>query len=189
MQLIKKHTYLVIKNYLSSEECENIIQRGNSLSIHKATTFSGDSGDYRNSRVGWFNRIDDYDIVNMIFEAGLLFCRNVQYFDITYVNDIQYTLYEGSKENAAKYDWHFDTYFSSAQIFDRKISFVLQLSNPDEYVGGDFEFQSPYEELIPEAKTKGTAIVFPSFIPHRVTGVTEGVRKSLVSWIEGPKFR
>jgi PKHD-type hydroxylase len=36
---------------------------------------------------------------------------------------------------------------------------------------------------------KGTVIAFPSFIPHRVTELTSGVRKSLVGWIEGPKFR
>ena len=36
---------------------------------------------------------------------------------------------------------------------------------------------------------KGTLILFPSFQLHRIAPVTKGVRKSLVVWVLGPKFR
>ena len=40
-----------------------------------------------------------------------------------------------------------------------------------------------------ELRKKGSILIFPSFVEHRVTPVTKGVRKSLVGWYEGPKFR
>ena len=39
-----------------------------------------------------------------------------------------------------------------------------------------------------EANAKGTVIVFPSAILHRVTPVTKGARYSLVQWYNGPDF-
>ena len=74
----------------------------------------------------------------------------------------------------------------------RKLSMTIQLSDPDDYEGGDFVFnvnqigQSPDREQL---RKKGTVLVFPSFIMHGVKPVTKGTRKSLVSWIEGPTWR
>ena len=70
----------------------------------------------------------------------------------------------------------------------RKLSFSLQLSDPDDYEGGDLEFflgrtpdKAPREHLL--------AILFPSYLMHRVTPITKGVRKSLVLWVGGDTFR
>lgn len=74
---------------------------------------------------------------------------------------------------------------------DRKLTFVLQLSDPSEYDGGRFEFggnvplQLDPKDFLP----KGSILVFPSLFQHRVTEVTRGTRHSLVGWIEGPKWR
>jgi PKHD-type hydroxylase len=65
---------------------------------------------------------------------------------------------------------------------------VLQLSDPDEYEGGNLEILSSREPTVIEKK-KGLVSVFPSYILHRVTPVTSGVRKTLVVWTTGPKFR
>jgi PKHD-type hydroxylase len=74
-------------------------------------------------------------------------------------------------------------------MYDRKISIIIQLTDPSEYEGGEFEMDYQYEQPNKEdLKKKGTIIVFPSFIPHRVTELTKGTRKSLVAWVEGPKF-
>ena len=51
--------------------------------------------------------------------------------------------------------------------------------------GGDFEMDE--EDEIPRFE-EGSIIVFPSFLKHRVTPVTKGVRYSLVSWFVGPPF-
>ena len=39
-----------------------------------------------------------------------------------------------------------------------------------------------------ETKNKGTIIVFPSMLLHKVTPVTKGIRHSLVQWFSGPDF-
>ena len=72
----------------------------------------------------------------------------------------------------------------------RKLSITIQLSDSDEYEGGDFVFTkdipSPDAELI---RKKGTIIVFPSFLYHQVMPVTKGTRYSLVGWYEGNDWR
>ena len=70
----------------------------------------------------------------------------------------------------------------------RKLSIIVQLSDEDEYEGGDINLKIGSRDLdLP--KKKGGVIVFPSFILHRVLPVTKGSRKSLVSWISGPNYR
>jgi PKHD-type hydroxylase len=73
---------------------------------------------------------------------------------------------------------------------DRKLSITIQLSDSDDYEGGNFILDRQYQQ--PDSKdlrTKGTILVFPSPIKHKVTPVTKGIRKSLVAWVEGPKWR
>ncbi len=84
------------------------------------------------------------------------------------------------------YDWHIDC--SAPQNgLQRKLSFSLQLSSPDEYAGGDLVFGRNCPQVA--TRTQGSIIVFPSCIFHKVTPVTEGQRFSVVGWIRGPQFR
>ena len=73
----------------------------------------------------------------------------------------------------------------------RKLSMVIQLSDPKDYEGGILEIHANehYPPPPDELKRRGTIVVFPSFLRHRVIPVTKGVRYSLVAWIEGPHFR
>ena len=106
--------------------------------------------------------------------------------DIGYIATLQYTIYRGSKEQ--HYDWHFDRLIDY-QDFERKISGVVMLSDPDEYEGGDFEIiiNGNPEEVQTHRPLKGEIIFFSSTFPHRVTPVTGGTRKSLVFWVEGKR--
>ena len=65
------------------------------------------------------------------------------------------------------------------------------LTNDDEYTGGDLEFadfdDSTYKFSVP--KSRGTVIVFDSRTPHRVLPIKSGVRKSLVGWVVGKRWR
>lgn len=70
----------------------------------------------------------------------------------------------------------------------RKIRISIQLSDPDEYEVGDFEFLIR-KEITKLSQKKGCAIVFPSYFLYRVTLVTKGIRKSLVLWVSGQPFR
>ena len=113
-------------------------------------------------------------------------------YDISHIeNDmIQYTQY--NKGNF--YNWHTDMDICDINEPDqlvRKLSFTLQLTNDDEYTGGNLEFadfdDSTYRFSVP--KSRGTVIVFDSRVPHRVTPVESGIRKSLVGWVVGKRWR
>lgn len=153
-----------------------------------ATGEGGHDNAHRRSEVRWVNKNDQDSafianfIMNFMMEAN----RNAFGFDVNYLNDIQYTIY--TSENEGKYDWHYDTFWVGNKAYDRKLSFVMQLSDPSEYEGGDFEIDHQYPQP-QNFRNKGAILVFPSFLTHRVTPLTKGTRKSLVAWAEGPKFK
>ena len=83
------------------------------------------------------------------------------------------------------YDWHVDT---GNSVCHRKLSFTIQLSEDKDYVGGDVEFIGSKVDT-KAFRQKGMCIIYPSFLPHRVTKVTKGIRNAIVGWIHGPTFR
>jgi PKHD-type hydroxylase len=103
-------------------------------------------------------------------------------FDITQFEKIQL----GKYTEQGHYDWHIDSFVPDKHNIQRKLSAVAFLSDPNTYEGGVFEFKiAP----IPEKMPKGTIIVFPSVLEHRVTSVDDGVRYTAASWASGPAFR
>lgn len=116
--------------------------------------------------------------------------RNCFGFDITQLYDLQYTEYHA--ENKGFYDEHTDVLMGEGEMSHRKLSMTIQLSDSEDYEGGDFVFnlnqigQNPDKEQL---RKKGTVLVFPSFVMHGVKPVTKGTRKSLVTWVEGPTWR
>lgn len=172
---------------------DKIIEVGNnSLQGTGGIGFEGQThnDNYRRSEIRWVNAYDanNKDIVDIIWYFAQQANRNAFGFDINYLNDIQYTVYNSDVE--AKYDWHHDTFWANPTTYDRKISIVIQLSDPADYEGGVFELDYQYEQPpLNNLSMRGTVLAFPSFISHRVTPVTKGVRRSLVTWIEGPKFK
>jgi PKHD-type hydroxylase len=113
-------------------------------------------------------------------------------FDLYGYDFFQYSEYDGVK--SGKYDFHIDMFMndeSLAHSLTRKLSLTLLLSDPGvDFEGGEFQINDSREE---KAKTlemkKGSLIAFPSFMIHRVKPVTKGIRKSLVIWVVGPKFK
>jgi len=168
--------------------CNKIIEECEKLQPMKANV--GDGGDVntsvRRSEVRWAGQIEW--INQLIYGFATRANRQAFGFDISYLEDIQYTIYNGTDQGY--YDWHHDTFWAGNTSFDRKISVTIQLSDPTEYEGGQFLLDPMYEQPDPKALAqRGTIFCFPSPIRHTVMPVTSGVRKSLVAWIEGPKFR
>ena len=148
------------------------------------------SNKVRQSTVRWINPLD----INSVFITHLLWKyvreanRNVFGVEVSDIFDIQYTIYDG--EEQGHYDWHFDTFWANNTEYDRKLSITIQLSDPNDYEGGDFIIDPQYE--VPDKnklRKKGTVFVFPSPIRHKVSPVKKGIRKSLVAWVEGPKWK
>jgi PKHD-type hydroxylase len=89
-------------------------------------------------------------------------------------------------ENKGHYDWHIDT-FAPTNDIQRKLSISILLSDPSEFEGGELQFKGIEDRKI--LVNRGSVVVFPSFVEHRVTPVTKGVRYSAVTWASGPAFR
>ena len=92
---------------------------------------------------------------------------------------------------AGHYVGHTDAHLSHYRTphRDRKMTCVLQLSNPRDYVGGDLQIRS-YRRPNPEMmRPQGTVIVFPAFLTHAVTPVTVGKRYSMAAWYVGPHWK
>jgi PKHD-type hydroxylase len=99
-------------------------------------------------------------------------------FDLNFCEQIQIGKY---KQNG-KYDWHIDMIDNPKN--PRKLSISILLN--DSFEGGAFEFRKPGLDV--ELK-KGSILVFPSYLEHRVAPVTSGVRYSAVTWFHGPQFK
>ena len=71
----------------------------------------------------------------------------------------------------------------------RKLSFALQLSDPDDYEGGNVQIMDETEKSYVVPRKRGTIVLFDSRSRHRVCKVTKGIRKSLVGWVVGPRWK
>jgi len=141
--------------------------------------------DLRRSKTSWISYSLNED---WLFEklSNIIANLNANYYqyDITgFGEKLQLANYDSSDKGT--YGWHVDVGGGSVS---RKLSLSLQLSDPSEYEGGELEIRdgpTPSQIL----KKRGYICVFPSFIQHRVTPVTQGSRQSLVVWASGPPFR
>lgn len=188
-----RHTenFVLWENTFDKENVKKIIEIGDNLELIDGQVGSVKGSGVvepfiRTSKLSW---IPLEDKTNFIYNTLSYVCRKVNGdcfgFDLYgFVEHMQYTVYEGEKEG--HYNWHLDS--GNNDTSPRKLSMVLQLSDPEEYEGGQLEvFTQAEPTQIP--KQKGLLCVFPSWTLHRVTPVTKGVRRSLVVWVSGPAFR
>lgn len=149
----------------------------------QATTFGGENLEHRRSRIAW---LSDNEKIKSLMLPYIHQAKDIMGIDVSDDCEVQFTEYYAAE--GGKYDWHHDVDWNNGSGMDRKLSLTVQLSSPDEYEGGGFEFNEV--EQPPEwYKDQGTVLVFPSYLQHRVLPVTAGVRRSLVAWFSGPAWR
>jgi len=170
----------------SNDEIFAIEQIVKTLEINDGTLLRDNQVDqeYRKSKVGWIPITSE---TVWLYEKMVDMANNANenqygYTMLPSAEMIQYTEYH---EGGGHYDFHIDV--GAGYAANRKLSMTVQLSDPSEYDGGNFSIlRGRDEEILP--KGKGTVLVFPSFILHRVSPVTRGVRKSLVLWLGGCSY-
>jgi PKHD-type hydroxylase len=186
----KSNDYLefyVFQQVFTDSEIEHIIELGNQLYLREGKVNGGRNDlntTVRKSEIGFFEFNEDTKwIFDRIAEHVIIANEELWNFDLIGFGDgIQFTKYHG---DGGHYDWHADI---GETVPHRKISVVIQLSDETDYEGGNLQFN--IGPAFPHApKTKGTMVVFPTYMLHRVTPVVDGLRMSLVSWISGPNFR
>jgi PKHD-type hydroxylase len=104
-------------------------------------------------------------------------------YDLTGFHENFYFMRYGVGEH---FNWHLD--MGRETPAPRKLSLVLQLSDPSEYEGGDFDVLVATEHARAD-KEQGLVMAFPSYKIHRVTPVTRGERRTLTMFAAGPNFR
>lgn len=140
----------------------------------------------RRSHISWleYNEHSSWVFKKLAHIASSL---NAQYyrFDLTGFGEaLQLTNYNQSEQGM--YGWHQD--YGNKLGISRKLSLVLQLSDPSEYEGGNLQVITNGKPQNMR-KQRGLVVAFPSYILHQVTPVTQGNRQSLVAWISGPAFK
>ena len=129
---------------------------------------------------------DDTNLFNRVESA--LKIANIQYFnyDVEGIDKLRFLKYG----IGGRYEWHTD--YGRHECSMRKLTGIIQLSDSNDYEGGDFEFGLTDTEgsgLLKGNRNKGCLLVFPSFLSHRVAPLTKGKRYSIITWLEGDTFR
>jgi len=147
-----------------------------------------DTSSVRSSDIRWLYYLEHPNIVNMFWHYANMANKLTFGFDLNLIDELQHTTYYA--EENGHYEWHTDTFWANPSVSDRKITLIVHLSEPDDYEGGDLLLDPQYPQIDQKIfKQKGSVVAFPSFLRHKVTTVTRGTRKTLVTWAYGPKFR
>jgi PKHD-type hydroxylase len=201
--------YYVFQGALTPRTCNHIIRYGDQQAQQVALT--GDFDDKaptdkndisklyktRNSSIVWISDQWIYrEIIPYVKKANQEAGWN---FEWEKSESCQFTIYREQQH----YTWHQDSWnkpYDRPRSHDhgmiRKLSVTVSLADGSEYDGGDLEFDlrdrgdsTPNVITSKEARTRGSIIVFPSFVWHRVAPVTRGTRYSLVIWNLGWPFK
>jgi PKHD-type hydroxylase len=188
---------IIVEKAFDTALCDKIVEQAGFFNDAEVITTDGVSmvdKDHRTSKVSWLADIlHNPDIYNTLFNAANKANDDFYNFELHYCEHLQITQYLSSEEGMFRA--HTDD--GSTDPDDkqpRKLSVSVMLSEPSEYNGGDLVFYELFSlrhaevERIKNAP-KGTAIFFPSYLPHEVTPVTRGCRMSLVTWFRGPRFK
>ena len=181
-------SWIALDKIFTNQELNEIVTQADQVKKVSSTVSSGAVSDYRVCDIAWLESDEiesDFDWIYATLADAISQANNEHFqFDLTYLTALQYTVYNGNDHS--NYQKHLDV---GRQFPNRKLSFSVQLSDDAEYTGGDLRFH--YIKNQPEVapREKGTVVFFPSWIVHDVTPVTQGTRRSLVGWVNGPNFK
>jgi PKHD-type hydroxylase len=137
----------------------------------------------RNNSVIWLTSQDD---INFLYQRLTIIVNslNDRFFKFHlsgFCEPLQFTEYQAPGEFYKK---HIDKMLNGSI---RKLSLILQLTDSDEYEGSDLLLYTGEPQKM--TRKQGSIIVFPSYVLHEVTPITQGTRHSLVAWIAGDPFK
>tara|TARA_Y100000310_G_scaffold113953_2_gene112398 strand:- start:105 stop:734 length:630 start_codon:yes stop_codon:yes gene_type:complete len=206
-----KYKYWYFTGALSSKFCDDVIKlalskkinRGGTRTIEKTSNLSRkklkDLKKYRDSNIVWLDE-------RWIFEALMPYVHAANQnagwnFEIDQAEKAQFTIYKKGQY----YHWHADAFvepYNTPKDLKthgkyRKLSVTINLTDPKKYKGGEFMMRDddiknplkPLQIMVKEGIPRGSIVVFPSFLYHRVKPITKGTRYSLVVWFIGKPFK
>ncbi len=178
----------LVADAFSAAECDRIIAHAMGAQMRDAGLVKGQTAhSIRRADIAWLDDIVEASwvmdrMIRVVADAN----RDSFGFDLSdFGESAQVARYGAEREG--HFDWHTDI---GAGIWaaKRKLTIVVQLSDPADYDGGALELR-PDSNVTDVPRRRGQAVLFPSFVLHRVTPVTAGERWSLTLWSHGPAFR
>lgn len=180
------NSFVQLPELFSPAECQQIIYLNQPATQAQVVAFRGENENelhltMRNTKIKNVMRLQEN---RWIYERVIEKIRevNTRYYGflLQQLTDFQVLEYE----NTGFYDTHVD--IGTGETSRRKLSLVLFLTPRDEYEGGELILKPNFPAL---PQTLGSAVVFPSYIPHQIKPVTKGVRHTMVTWVIGPCFK
>jgi len=197
--------YWYVPEALTQQQCDDIQHAAAATEQIEGIHFGHDEN-HRDSQVSW---LYDPHITDLI--AALVRQANTEAgwrYDLQATEAVQYTRYHPQ----GRYRWHIDgnqdhhaarkfttqtehpnpltfTPFPKLQGLVRKLSATVNLTNPEDYEGGELQIRC-YDQLHTfNNAPRGSMTVFPSFMDHQITPITKGQRHSAVMWYNGYPLR
>lgn len=174
-------TAQIVPGAFSAEECARITAIGTAGTPVAGSVEKG----YEAARVSEVAWIEPSPSVHWIYHriGALIAAANRRYrFDLVgLLEPLQFAQYG----IGGHFEWHTDLGVRGTS--NRKLSLTVQLSDPAAYDGGELEFINMQSRS--DHREVGTAVIFPSYLAHRVAPLTRGLRRSLVAWAYGPSLR
>ena len=203
--------YWYFKSAIPLRICDDIVRYGKQLQDQIAVTGGYNPKKLNNKQIKDLKKKRDSSVVWMddrwIYKEIHPYIQQANQnagwnFQWDFSESCQFTKYNKGQY----YDWHSDSWNqpynkpndSNSNGKIRKLSVTVSLSEgKKDYTGGELEFD--YRNLDPdkprkpvkckEILPKGSLVVFPGFVWHRVCPVKKGSRYSLVIWNLGWPFK
>lgn len=177
--------WVVAGERLSAEACDALIALGRGFPVEEPTVVGQDVlRAHRVARVHMLPRVARTRAVYELLRAVAADATD-RHYRLTITDLTRWPHYVEYHAGRGHFDWHND-YSHEQDESPRKLTVIIQLSDADEYEGGQLEVFGAIPSVLPRAR--GSIVCMPSFVPHRVTAVTAGVRRVIVAWIAGPRL-
>jgi len=176
-----------VHNAITEAFCNKLIQEYSKPEVEKELPFIGEGRDLEKNI-----NLDIRNVARLqlplyagigatLTSIGLNVNHDFWQYDITHSNQAEFLMYDIK----GKYETHVDTFHARSNE-TRKLTILAFLN--DDFEGGKFYLSVEQNRIYPP-QSKGTVLVFPSFMPHGVEPVTKGIRYSVVAWMVGPYFK
>lgn len=180
--------HLFLDNALDPATCDHLVARAGASPMADAGLVGGSTRHtLRRADLVWLDDLPDTGplmerLIRLVAQAN----RDAFDADLTdFAESAQIARYGAEREG--HFGWHSDI-GKGTQAARRKLTIVIQLSDPAAYDGGTLELW-PDASITTAPRSRGTAAIFPAYVLHRVTPVTRGTRWSLTLWAHGPSWR
>lgn len=177
--------YYVYNDVLTPSACDMLVKVYSNDLVPKEAPYIGGGEGIIDRSVRDVQRVQlpvYKDLGSRLAAVGLDANHNVWNFNITHAQQSEFLMYP----EGGHYKAHIDTLMDPKEKNCRKLT-VLAFLN-DDFVGGRFFIMNGHTKIYP-TQTKGTVLVFPSFLAHGVDPVESGVRYSAVAWMVGEFFK